>query len=65
MKKKSLTKPGALRKFLCGAVALLATDGSFKLLANPAGLTVVSGSATALPSGSQLNVTTSPVALLP
>ena len=64
MKKKSLTKPGALRKFLCGAVALLATDGSFKLLANPAGLTVVSGSATALPSGSQLNVTTSPVAFL-
>ena len=66
MQNKSSAKSGALRKFLCGAVALLATDGSLKLLANPTGMTVVSGSATPPQlNGSQLNVTTtSPVAFL-
>ena len=66
MRKKSSVKSGALRKFICGAVALLATDCSLKLLANPQVMTVVSGSATPpQQNGSQLNVTTtSPVTFL-
>ena len=45
-------------------VALCAIARNENLFANPTGLTVVSGSATAQQSGSQLNVTTSQSALL-
>jgi filamentous hemagglutinin family protein len=45
-------------------VALCAAARNEKLFANPTGMTVVSGSATAQQSGSQLNVTTSSSALL-
>jgi filamentous hemagglutinin family protein len=45
-------------------VALCAVARNENLIANPAGMTVVSGSATAQQSGSQLNITTSQIAFL-
>jgi len=63
-KKLHGTRAYAARKWLCLAVALLAAGRSVKLLANPTGMTVRLGSATAQTSGAQLNVTVSQVAFL-
>lgn len=45
------------RRWLCLFIALVAAGRGVKLFANPQGMTVVSGSASAQISGSQLNVT--------
>ena len=64
MKTSPSAKFGAIGRFLCFAVVLLALDRNLKLFANPTGMTVGSGSAVAQQIGSHLNVTTSPVAFL-
>ncbi len=52
------------RKWFCVFLALVALNRHNRLLANPTGMTVVSGSATAQQLGSQLNVTLSQAAVL-
>ncbi|HLX68203.1 MAG TPA: filamentous hemagglutinin N-terminal domain-containing protein, partial [Verrucomicrobiae bacterium] len=54
MKTKRIEKN---RKWLSFVITLLATLRGWKLLANPQGMTVVSGSASAQANGSQLNIT--------
>ena len=54
----------ASRKWLYLFVALLATLRQTKLLANPTGMTIGAGSATAQQLGSQLNITVSQTAIL-
>ena len=54
----------ASRKWLCLFIALLATLRQTRLLANPTGLTVGAGSATAQQLGSQLNITVNQTAIL-
>jgi filamentous hemagglutinin family protein len=57
-------KTSAGRKWLCVFLALLAMLRQNRLLANPTGMSVVSGSATAQQLGSQLNITVSQAAIL-
>jgi len=52
------------RKWLCLAVVLFTAGRSLKLLANPTGMTVRLGTATAQTSGAQLNLTVSQAAFL-
>ena len=56
--------PRAARKWLCLAVVLFTAGRSLKLLANPTGMTVRLGTATAQTSGAQLNLTVSQAAFL-
>ena len=56
-------RPSA-KKWLCTFLVLLAMLRQNRLLANPAGMTLVSGAATAQQLGSQLNVTVSQTAVL-
>ena len=51
------------RKWLSVFLAILAALRPARLLANPTGMTVGSGTAVALPTGSQLNITVGPTAL--
>jgi filamentous hemagglutinin family protein len=62
LQKNPSAKPGAIRKYLCFAVALLLADRS--AFANPTGMTVGAGSASLQQVGSQLNITTSQAAFL-
>ena len=57
-------KSTAARQWLCAAVALITAEREARLLANPTGLLVGAGSASAQQSGSQLNVTVGSAALL-
>src|SRR5580704_11003144 len=52
------------RKWLCVFLAAVALFRQNRLLANPTGMGVVSGSATAQQLGSQLNITVSQTAIL-
>ena len=52
------------RKWLSVFLAILAALRPARLLANPTGMTVGSGTAVALPTGSQLNITVGPTAIL-
>ena len=57
MKQKFNPKKQASRRWLSFVIAVLATMRGWKVAANPQGMTVVAGSASAQSSGSQLNIT--------
>ena len=61
---RNIPKKPTSRKWLCVFIAALAMLRQTRLLANPTGMTVGSGSATAQQLGSQLNITVSQTAIL-
>ena len=61
---RKIPKMPAGRKWFCLFIAALAMLRQTRLLANPAGMSVGSGSATAQQLGSQLNITVSQTAIL-
>ena len=62
--KKISARSHVIPKWVCVAAVLFTIDRSLKLLANPTGMTVVSGSGRAQQAGSQFNVTVSQTAIL-